>query len=139
MAASVFDDKSKMPDAKSLGRVLQDTKPVWQEILAHLDQEYGDIHKEWKHYSKKSGWVLKVIQKKRTVFYLIPHEGCFDLSFIFGDKAVAAAEKSTLPKKMLEKLRAAKKYVEGRALSVPVKSPRTLKSIKTLVAIKLAN
>lgn len=139
MAASIFEDKSKPPNDRSLGRILKDTKPIWQQVLTHLQQEYGDIHKEWKHYSKKSGWVLKVIQKKRTVFYLIPHDGHFDLSFIFGDKAVVAAEKSALPKKLIEKLRAAKKYIEGRGLSVPVKSPRALKSIKTLVAIKLTN
>ena len=43
-----------------------------------------------------------MIQKKRTIFYLTPHDGYFDLSFVFGDKAVAAAEKSSLPKKLLE-------------------------------------
>lgn len=139
MAASIFDDKSKTPNEKSLGRVLKDTKPVWTQIVTHLEAEYGDIRKEWKHYSKKSGWVVKVIQKKRTLFYLIPHDGYFDLSFIFGDKAVAAAEQSTLPQKMLQQLRDARRYVEGRGLSVPVKSSRALKSIKTLVAIKLAS
>ena len=139
MATSVFDDKSKTPDDKSLGRVLKDTEPVWKQISAHLDAEYGEIRKQWKHYGQKSGWVVKVIQKKRTIFYLIPHDGYFDLSFVFGDKAVAAAEKSPLPQKLLEELRAARRYVEGRGLSVPVKSSRALKSIKTLVAIKLAN
>lgn len=139
MAASVFDDKSKTPDDRSLGRVLKDTKPVWLQIVTHLDGEYGNIRKEWKHYSQKSGWVLKVIQKERTVFYLIPHEGHFEVSFVFGDKAVAAAEKSSLPKKWIDRLRAARKYAEGRGLSVPVKSPRALKSVTTLVAIKLAN
>ena len=139
MARSVFDDKTKPPDDKSLGRALKDTRSVWEEIITHLDAEYGEIRKEWKHYSQKSGWVVKVIQKKRTLFYLIPHDGYFDLAFVFGDKAVAAAEQSTLPKKMLAELRDARRYVEGRGLSVPVKSSRALKSIKTLVAIKLAN
>jgi hypothetical protein len=40
---------------------------------------------------------------------------------------------------MLEELRNARRYVEGRGLRVPVKSPRAVKSVKTLVAIKLAN
>ena len=139
MTTSVFDNKTKLPDDRSLGRVLKDTKSVWQEIITHLDAEYGEIRREWKHYSQKSGWVVKVVQKKRTLFYLIPHDGYFDLAFVFGDKAVAAAEQSTLPKKMLAELRDARRYVEGRGLSVPVKSSRALKSIKTLVAIKLAN
>ena len=139
MAASVFADKSETPDDKSLGRVLKDTQSVWKQIATYLDAEYGEIRKEWKHYSQKSGWVVKVIQKKRTLFYLIPHDGYFDLAFVFGDKAVAATEQSTLPKKMLAELRDARRYVEGRGLSVPVRSSRALKSIKTLVAIKLAN
>ena len=139
MAVSVFDDKSTKPDEKSLKRSLGDTYAVWQTIDEHLQQEYGDISSEWNHYSKKSGWVLKVVQKKRAIFYLIPQKGHFDVSFVFGDKAVAAAEQSKLPQKMMEELRNARRYVEGRGLRVPVKSSRALKSVKTLVAIKLAN
>ncbi len=139
MAVSMFDDKSTKPDEKSLKRSLGETYTVWQTIDEHLRDEYGNISSEWKHYSKKSGWVLKVVQKKRAIFYLIPQKGHFDVSFVFGDKAVAAAEKSTLPKKMLEKLRNARRYVEGRGLRVPIESSRALKSVKTLVGIKLAN
>jgi hypothetical protein len=85
MAVSIFDDKSKKPDEKTLKNSSADTWAVWQTIDEHLHEEYGDISSEWKHYGKKSGWVLKVVRKKRTVFYLIPQKGHFDLSFVFGD------------------------------------------------------
>ena len=66
-------------------------------------------------------------------------EGSFELSFVFGDKAVATAEQSDLPKDMITTLKNARKYAEGRGLQIEVKGPADVDNIKKLVEIKLNN
>jgi hypothetical protein len=80
-----------------------------------------------------------MLRKKRNLFFFTPLQGYFQLVFIFGDKAVGAVEKSDLPKDMVDKLRKAKKYMEGRGLQVEVRSAEDLERVKKLVEIKVSN
>ncbi len=52
---------------------------------------------------------------------------------------MAAVEESDLPEAMKETLRNARKYAEGRGLSVDVRSPDQVSIIRTLVEIKVNN
>ena len=139
MAASVFDDKASKPTAQKLARVLGESNGMWKEIKKHLKAEYGELIEDWKFYGAKSGWILKTLRKKRNLFFFVPSEGSFRLSFVFGDKAVAAAEQSDLPKDIITTLKNARKYAEGRGLRIEVKGPADVENIKKLVEIKLNN
>ena len=66
-------------------------------------------------------------------------EDLFKISFVFGDKAVAAVEKSDLPKNLITELKNARKYMEGRGLQVEVKQSEDIENIKKLVEIKMNN
>jgi hypothetical protein len=57
---------------------------------------------------------------------------------VLGDKAVAAANASSLPKSVLEEINGAKRFAEGRGIRLKVTSRRDLVSVQTLAAIKLA-
>ncbi|HEC02228.1 MAG TPA: DUF3788 family protein, partial [Phycisphaerales bacterium] len=71
--------------------------------------------------------------------FFVPLDGAFNVSFVFGDRAVAAAEKSDLPKDLIETLKNARKYVEGRGFKIEVKGPADVENIKKLVEIKVNN
>src|SRR4030042_3738822 len=137
MAASVFEDKATMPDDKMLAKALGKSNRLWQEIKKHLKAEYGELIEEWKFYGQKSGWILKTLLKKRNLFFFIPLKGSFHVSFVFGEKAVAAVEKSGLPKELITELKNARQYAEGRGLRIDVKNSADLEHIKTLVDIKV--
>ena len=139
MAASVFEDKDTMPDDKMLAKALGKSNRLWQEIKKHLKAEYGELIEEWKFYGRKSGWVLKTLRKKRNLFFFIPLKGSFQVSFVFGEKAVAAVEKSGLPKEFVTELKNARKYAEGRVLRIDVKNSADVENIKKLVEIKVNN
>jgi len=139
MPNSQFVDKVVKPDDKNLMKALGTTGNLWNQLKKHLEENYGPITEDWKFYSRQSGWTLKMLRKKRNLFFFTPLQGYFQLVFIFGDKAVAAVEKSDLPKDMIDKLRKAKKYMEGRGLQVEVKSREDLENVKKLVEIKLSN
>ena len=138
MAVSVFEDKTIMPDDKMLAKALGKSDRLWQDIKKQLKVKY-ELIEEWKFYGQKSGWILKTLRKKRNLFFFVPLEGSFQVSFIFGEKAVAAVEKSDLPKELITELRNARKYAEGRGLRIDVKNSADIEHIKKLVEIKVNN
>ena len=139
MSVSVFEDKATIPDDKMLAKALGKSNRLWQEIKKHLKAEYGELIEEWKFYGQKSGWILKTLRKKRNLFFFVPLEGSFQVSFIFGEKAVAAVEKSDLPKELITELKNARKYAEGRGMRIDVKNSADIEHIKKLVEIKVNN
>ena len=139
MSASVFVDKTKEPTDLTLSKALGNSNRLWRQIKKHLKTEYGELTEEWKFYGQKSGWLLKTLRKKRNLFFFIPLEDSFKLSFVFGDKAVAAAEQSNLPQDLFITLKNARKYAEGRGLQIEVKNSDDVENIKTLVRIKINN
>jgi len=122
-----------------LSGALGQSYKYWEEIKNSLENQYGPLIEEWKYYSATSGWTLKLLLKKRNLFFFAPCEKYFRLAFIFGDKAVSAVEKSDLPLKMVQELKSAKRYVEGRGLRLEIKKKTDVKNIITLVAIKINN
>jgi len=139
MAVSVFEDKDTRPDDKMLAKALGKSNRLWQDIKKHLAAEYGELIEEWKFYGSKSGWILKTLRKKRNLFFFIPLKGSFHISFVFGEKAVAVVEESSLPQELITELKNARKYAEGRGLRIDVKSPADVENIKKLVEIKVNN
>ena len=139
MTASVFEDKATMPDDKMLAVALDNSNRLWLQIKKHLKAEYGELIEEWKFYGQKSGWILKTLRKKRNLFFFIPLKGSFQVSFIFGEKAVAVVEKSDMPQELITELKNARKYAEGRGLRIDVKNSVDVEHIKKLVEIKVNN
>jgi hypothetical protein len=139
MASSVFFDKSAPPDDRGLAEALGASFKIWAEIKASLAAEHGPIVEEWKYYGPKIGWTLKSFLKKRNLFFMTPGLGYFRVSFVFGNKAVAAVAASALPQTMISELRKAKKYAEGRGLRLEVRTRRDAGHVRTLAAIKIEN
>ena len=134
MAESVFGDKAILPAGDALYAALGQSGPWWDALLA----ESGGTG-EWKHYTKAAGWVYPVKRGKRTLFYLLPKEGNFKLSFVFGERAVQAAKTAGLPPPVLEALLAATAYAEGRGVSLEMARPEDLDTARALLKIKLDN
>ena len=139
MSPSVFCDKSHPPDESGLAEALGKSAALWVEIRDGVRADWESVVEEWKYYGAKYGWSLKTLHKKRNLFFFIPGEGSFMISFVFGDKAVAAIEESDLPQALIEEVRSAKKYAEGRGLRIAVGSSRDVEHVRKLVAIKMTN
>ncbi|MCX6149722.1 MAG: DUF3788 family protein [Ignavibacteriales bacterium] len=137
--ASIFSDKSLQPNDQMLLEVLGKSKKYWDEIKQSLNDKYGELTEEWKFYGQKIGWTLKLLKKKRNLFFFTPYDKYFKISFVFGEKAVAVIEKSDLPENLISELVNARKYVEGRGLAIEVKTQKEVQIIQKLVAIKIDN
>ncbi|MFC1483929.1 DUF3788 domain-containing protein [Candidatus Neomarinimicrobiota bacterium] len=139
MSTSIFTDRTTEPTTAGLLEVLGVTGELWTDLRQHLEAEYGPLVEQWKHYGQKTGWLLKLLRKKRNLFFLTPLAGHFRMTFVFGDKAVVAIEESDVPMEIIEDLRQARKYAEGRGVSLFVRTSEDVTTVKKLVAIKLAN
>jgi hypothetical protein len=137
MLENAFIGKTTSPTATDVGGALGPAKGSWDRLLADLAAELGaDVH-EWKSYSPKAGWSLRVLRKKRTIVWLSPGNGCFEVVFILGGRAMEAARAAKLPKSVLQALETAPKYAEGTGVRLTVSSPRNLAVLKQLAAIKV--
>ena len=139
MSSSIFSDKLIKPDEQKLVEALQNTYKLWEEIRKYIRSEFGETVEEWKYYNSKSGWILKSFYKKRNLFFFTPCEEYFRISFAYGEKAVTEIEKSNLPDKIIEEIKNARKYMEGKGLRVEVKNRKDVDIIKKLVDIKIRN
>jgi hypothetical protein len=139
MAGSIFNDKTSKPDAETLAEALGESAGFWENIRAGLENEYGELIEDWKFYGQKIGWTLKLLRKKRNLFFMTPQNGFFQIAFVFGDRAVAEVERSGLPESLKDALRTARKYAEGRGLQIEVTSADDIELVRTLVRIKVAN
>lgn len=138
MATSILDNKSVIPDEGQVKDVLGKTFQYWTAIKKYFKDKQIDVQEEWKFYSQKYGWSMRLKHKKRNILYLVPCEGYFRATFIFGDKAVAAAEQSALPESILDMIRNARKYAEGRAIRFEVRGQKDAENVKKLIEIKMA-
>lgn len=139
MAASIFDLKLVEPNERMLSVELKQTKKYFDEICFFLKEEYGDVRHEWKFYNNKSGWILKLINKRRNVLFVVPCSGYFRAVFTLGGKAVAGVITSKLPVDIKNKLLTSKKHTEGRTIQLDVKNKKQSENILQLIQIKLKN
>jgi hypothetical protein len=139
MNGSIFTDKSRRPDAEALDRALGKKAGLWKDIERELSSALSDLNIEWKHYGAKSGWIMKLLWKKRNLFFLTPGGGRFRVAFVFGDKAVETIAAGGFAETLIEELRAARKYAEGRGLRIEVESKAEVRTIAALAKIKAAS
>ncbi|MFC1502211.1 DUF3788 domain-containing protein [bacterium] len=139
MAFSIFEDKAVEPDDGQLMAVLGDAFPFWKEIIQYVEDQYGSSQALWKFTGEKWGWNLRVVRKKRTILYFTPQQKFFINGFVFGGKAILAAEASGLPSSIIETIHEAPKYAEGTGFRVEVRKKADVENIKELIDIKIAN
>ena len=134
---NIFNDRSVEPTDQMLSQVLGTSFNLWTEIKNSLNKEYGELTEEWKYYGQKIGWQIKLFYKKKNLFFFTPCDNYFRIGFVFGDKAVSAIEQSDLPQHIIEELRTAKKYSEGRGIKIEVKNKKDIMYILKLVHFKI--
>jgi len=122
------------PSEAQVRRLLGPARPAWDALLG-----VGQRRREWKRYSVKYDWVVRVHDGKRTLLWLRPVAGELHVTLILGGKAVAAGLASALPERLKSRLRAAPVYPEGRVVRVGLRSARGVPDVERLLALKLGS
>jgi hypothetical protein len=138
ISQNAFIGRKAQPTAKDLVAALGDSLGAWKELTDWLAGKDISI-KGWHSVSPKYGWALRPQLKSRNILYMGPCSGCFRVSFVLGDRAVAAARASDLPKPVLKEIAESKRYAEGTGVRLLAKTSDDLAPIRKLVEIKLEN
>ena len=139
MALSAFDDKTGEPTDSDVFKELADVSHLWVDLRDQVASKYDPLAEDWVFSGNKWGWSLRLKHKKRAVLYMTPSTGFFYAGFALGEKAVAAANTSDLPRSLLEIINSSQKYAEGRGVRLEVWSAADLENVIKLAAIKMAN
>ena len=137
MAEKHFTIKNEPPNEVRIKEILKDKYLVLEDIRKFIRDNIGETIEEWKYYGVKNGWVLKTFLKKRNLFFIGIYDNCFRISFVFGEKAVQSALESDISEELKKTLFEARKYAEGRGLSLEIFDNKHLEDIKKLIRIKV--
>lgn len=133
----LFLDKTDRPDDKKLAKGLGPSYKLWREIEKELTGKYGNIKPEWKYYGAKSGWTMKMMMKKKNLFFFGPCENFFIIGFVFGDRAEEMIRESGISPSLITEFKNAKRYAEGRGISIEVRGLKQVKDALKLAEIKI--
>ena len=100
-----FVGTTTRPSDSDLEKALGRAKPLWDQLVAELASEQGVTTREWKSYSPKHGWSLRLMRGKRTIVWLAPYSGVFQVLFIFGESAIRSSGESQRPRDSADELK----------------------------------
>ena len=126
-------DKGAPPTPTELAGLLGGSHEVFRALI----ERGAGVASQWRRYSARSPWVLKVSQGERTLFYVSPKAGAFEVTVLLGERATEAALGGRVSKKLHAAIRAARPYAEGRPVRVTVRGRAGLAGVEQLVAVKL--
>lgn len=106
-----FMNKDTEPTEEKLKQTLEDLYIYYKELMGIADS----FLKEWK-FSKSSGWMLKVYDKKKALFYLIPLKNEFKISMAIRENEIKAFLEDNGLETLHSMIKSTKKYREGYAL-----------------------
>ena len=136
---SIFPDKAVEPTDKDVQEKLGSKYLLWKRICDLVLEKYPDGFSEWNFPGKKYGWSFRIKDRRRAIIYFLPRDQHFMVAFVFGDKAVKEVMDSKISNKIKEDLNNARKYAEGRGVSIEVNDELTISDIERLIEIKLNN
>src|SRR5579863_2652872 len=129
--------RSNAPSKRTLASELGEAQDLWEAIMTALAGTYGPIDLEWKPSKSDFGSMCLLKHKKRTLLYLTPEKNSIRVAVVLGERAVAVALDSRLPKAVKTMLQEAKPYAEGRGIRFSVNGAADLAVVEKLVAIKV--
>ena len=128
-----FTDKGPKPSEPALQTALGSAYTCWQKLLA-LASAYSQ---EWT-FTKSSGWILKVYDRKKALFYLIPSSGAFKISLAIRESEREAFLGDEGLGNLHAQLLSAKKFIEGFALQFTLAGLDELPPLELLIGKLIA-
>ena len=117
-------------------------KPTDQTIQVALRSTYiyyknvvdlaSSFSQEWT-FSNSAGWMLKVYDRKKALFYLIPLNDSFKISLTLRENERQAFLLDDELKMLHDKISSSKKYVEGFALQFEIANKNEFQSLELFI------
>jgi hypothetical protein len=130
-----FLDKSNKPTEQDIQSALGSLFTHFKKIIG-LANSYSQ---EWT-FTKSSGWMLKIYDRKKALLYLIPLNDGFKISMAIREDERTAFLSDDELEAMQDKVSSSKKYLEGFALQFDIANKNDFQPlevfIRKLIAIR---
>ena len=131
-----FRDKEAEPTDEKLKKAFGDLYVQYKELMDISDS----FCRDW-NFSKSSGWMLKVHDKRKALFYIIPLKNELKISMAIKENERKAFLGDSELETLHNMIKSAKKYREGYALRFNIKDDKDYKIleilIKKLIALRI--
>ena len=135
MTPNAFISKKAQPSTADFSAARGPSKELWDELLKDLAEQCKLVDQEWNSYRPRlDGPCLD--REQRNILYLSPGHNCFQVSFVLGDRTVAATRKAGLPPEV-NKLIKGSKRAEVTGIRIEVTGPTDIDTVLKLTAMKL--
>jgi hypothetical protein len=124
MKKRLFTDSNVTPTEALLRKQLGTAMGYYTSILS----KSGDYRKQWQ-FSRGNGWILKVDDLRKALFYLVPFEGGIEVSLTVRDGERASLLRNDEQENLFPQLESATKYSDGYALRFGIESPGECRSV----------
>ena len=128
MSDRPFSDPKVSPTEDSLKAVLGGTYPCYRKLMV-LTESFSH---SW-NFSKSSGWMLKIFERQKALFYLILLQGGFKINMAVREDERKAFMQDVELASLHEQLSAVKKYAEGYALQLEIQSESDFEKVKPFI------
>lgn len=78
MAHERFLDRDIQPDEKTIRKKIgKEVLPVWEDVVAYLEEQFPDFESEFIFYSTQHGWAFRFRKGAEHLCTLFPEQGAF--------------------------------------------------------------
>ncbi len=138
MDTPILGEKSQFPTDEVIFCHIGKSKPLWLALFQYLDKERPGFTQEWRYYNDGKSWLMKVQQKKKTVFWLSILKGSFRTTFYIHERAMKIVQGSTISGELKEQFRTGKNFGRLRGVTVVYRNKKDVEFAKELIRIKLS-
>ncbi len=135
---NVLSDQDQFPTESLIFSHIGESRVLWEKLFGSIDEDYPEITEEWRFYSDGKRWLLKVIKKKKTIFWLSVATGAFNITFYFGDKAEPLIMGSEISDTHKQAFKTGKRYGKIRGITIEVSDTEDLDNIFHLIDLRLS-
>jgi hypothetical protein len=126
------------PTEADLAATLGGASESMSAIRGAMAAAHAPLAVVWKPSKSEFGRFCRLRRKDRTLVYLTPEKGRILAAVVLGEKALAAALASDVPKAIKTSIAEARPYADGRGIRLPASTQRDVQVVADLVALKLA-
>ena len=137
MEQKVLSDPSQYPSEDVIFAHIGGGKALWQALFDHIHSTHPGMTTEWHYYNDGKSWLLKGVQKKKTIFWLSVIPGSFRTTFYFGDKAEALILPSAIPEALKQQFLEGKHFGKIRGVTITYHDHSDVEAAKEMISLKL--
>lgn len=115
-----------------LGKALFD---IYKELTDMVTNEF-ELECEWRFYNDGKVWLCKVVNKKKTIFWLSIWEECIKTSFYFTEKTRAGISELPINKEIKDKFEKAEPTGRLIPLILDIDRKQQLKDLRKIIGYK---